>query len=223
MMTNLFSTFDPVSSVVGLPLNWGSLLVFLLALHTSYWKAESRPAALFSAVGAVLRKEMETHLSHKTKQGSLLLLSVFTVIVFANFMGLFPWLFTGTSHISVTLGMALPCWVAFMLKAVVCNFTSLMSHLVPSGTPSALMPFMVVIESVSLMIRPVTLSVRLGANMVAGHLLLTLIGSSISVLSSLAFLSTSVGLLLLLVLELAVSVIQAYVFMTLLTLYLAEI
>ena len=97
------------------------------------------------------------------------------------------------------------------------------AHLVPQGTPSVLIPFIVLIERVSNIIRPGTLAVRLAANIIAGHLLLTLLGSvgpslSSSILSILIF-----SQILLLILESAVAVIQSYVFAVLRTLYTREI
>jgi F-type H+-transporting ATPase subunit a len=98
-----------------------------------------------------------------------------------------------------------------------------LAHLVPSGTPYALMPFIVLIELTRNIIRPLTLSVRLAANIVAGHLLLTLLrvnSPSLTVIT----LSLIVGrLVLLCMLETAVAIIQAYVFSVLRTLYLNEV
>lgn len=97
------------------------------------------------------------------------------------------------------------------------------AHLVPLGTPSALVPFMVLIEIIRSLIRPLTLSVRLAANMIAGHLLFTLI-SSRGRLASVPLLSVIlIAVFLLSILETAVRLIQAYVFRLLGTLYLSEV
>ena len=99
----------------------------------------------------------------------------------------------------------------------------MLAHLVPSGTPYALTPFIVLIELTRRIIRPLTLSVRLAANIVAGHLLLTLLSSQASnPLFSISFLVVS-ALVLLSVLESAVAVIQAYVFSILSSLYVNEV
>ena len=92
----------------------------------------------------------------------------------------------------------------------------------PLGTPVPLMPLIVIIEIVRRLIRPITLSVRLAANIVAGHLLIALIRGPISVLRFFIFILVLSGLLLLTLLELAVSFIQAYVFRTLISLYIIE-
>lgn len=97
------------------------------------------------------------------------------------------------------------------------------AHLVPLGTPYALMPFIVLIETVRNVIRPLTLSVRLAANIVAGHLLLTLLRSQCSHISMTLISFLILALVLLATLESAVALIQAYVFGVLSTLYVAEV
>lgn len=97
------------------------------------------------------------------------------------------------------------------------------THLVPQGTPSVLMPFMVLIESISNSIRPFTLAVRLMANIVAGHLLITLLANQTSAISLAPAIILVQVQMILVILELAVSVIQAYVFSVLITMYASEI
>merc|ERR1712025_554543 len=98
-----------------------------------------------------------------------------------------------------------------ILLSIVYQYNNLLAHLVPLGTPSFLMPVIVIIERVRNVIRPATLAIRLAANIVAGHLLLTLLGSQGPLLR--------VSLLL----EVAVACIQSYVFTVLSSLYLAEL
>ena len=103
------------------------------------------------------------------------------------------------------------------------QYNRLFAHLVPTGTPGALIPVIVIIETVSNVIRPGTLSIRLAANMVAGHLLLTLLGSQVPNAQGIVLLVLMGRLILLLCLELAVACIQAYVFTILRSLYLNEL
>merc|ERR1712018_198886 len=98
-------------------------------------------------------------------------------IIFSNFIGLFPYIFTSTSHISLTLTLALPLLLGRIIISIIFQYNNLFAHLVPVGTPRFLIPVIVVIESARNIIRPLTLSIRLAANIVAGHLLLTLLGS----------------------------------------------
>jgi F-type H+-transporting ATPase subunit a len=94
---------------------------------------------------------------------------------------------------------------------------------VPQGTPGVLIPFIVLIETISNVIRPGTLAVRLSANIIAGHLLLTLLGNTGNHLSSILLSVLIFTQLLLLTLETAVAIIQSYVFTILSTLYSREI
>lgn len=98
-----------------------------------------------------------------------------------------------------------------------------MSHLVPLGTPAPLIPVMVIIESVRSVIRPFTLAIRLAANMIAGHLLLTLLGRQGSLELRRKGSLVLVSLVALLTLECAVACIQSYVFTILSSLYLGEL
>ena len=110
-----------------------------------------------------------------------------------------------------------------MLWSIKNQYNSLLAHLVPTGTPNVLIPVIVIIETVRRIIRPGTLSIRLAANIVAGHLLLTLLGSQGPSLSINIITILIIGLVLLLCLELAVACIQAYVFTILRSLYLNEL
>lgn len=93
----------------------------------------------------------------------------------------------------------------------------------PQGTPAVLIPFIVCIETISNVIRPGTLAVRLTANIIAGHLLLTLIGNTGNSLSLIIINFLIIGQIALLILESAVSIIQSYVFAVLSTLYSSEV
>merc|ERR1719486_1412366 len=138
-------------------------------------------------------------------------------------MGLIPYIFTRTSHLSITLVLALPVWLGTMLFSIIFQYNNLLAHLVPLGTPSFLIPVIVIIETVRDVIRPVTLSIRLAANIVAGHLLLTLLGSQGPNAQGIVLLVLIGRLIPLFCLELAVACIQAYVFTILRSLYLNEL
>lgn len=99
----------------------------------------------------------------------------------------------------------------------------MLAHLVPLGTPGPLIPLMVLIETISNIIRPGTLAVRLAANMIAGHLLLVLLGNQGPMVSSSILTILLITQMLLLVLETAVAAIQSYVFAVLATLYSSEV
>nr|YP_010154881.1 ATP synthase F0 subunit 6 [Melanophila acuminata]QQX28200.1 ATP synthase F0 subunit 6 [Melanophila acuminata] len=223
MMTNLFSTFDPSTSL-NLSLNWMSTFLGLIMMPAIFWFIPSRYTVLWNKITLTLHTEFKILLGTPKMNGStLIFISLFSMILFNNFLGLFPYIFTSTSHLSLTLTLALPLWVSFMIFGWVKNTIHMLAHLVPQGTPPVLMPFMVCIETISNIIRPGTLAVRLAANMIAGHLLMTLLGNTGSSLSLLMVNLLIIVQLALLVLESAVSIIQSYVFAVLTTLYSSEV
>nr|AFQ62379.1 ATP synthase F0 subunit 6 [Cheironitis sp. MJTNT-2012] len=222
MMANLFSSFDPSTSIK-LPLNWLSTMVGLMIIPLTFWFIPSRPMILWNKIIQILHKEFKILIGPMSKGSTLIFISLFSMIMYNNFLGLFPYIFTSTSHLILTLALALPLWLSFMLFGWLNNTIHMLAHLVPQGTPSILMPFMVCIETTSNLIRPGTLAVRLAANMIAGHLLLTLLGS---VGPTISLYSTSIlfmAQILLLTLESAVTIIQSYVFAVLSTLYSSEV
>nr|YP_009491793.1 ATP synthase F0 subunit 6 [Cardiodactylus muiri]AWI49115.1 ATP synthase F0 subunit 6 [Cardiodactylus muiri] len=226
MMTNLFSSFDPMSSMFYLPMNWLSTMMGLLLLPTIYWLYPMRIFMIWNTLLINLNNEFKTLLSKNKNLGStFIFISLFTFILFNNFLGLFPYIFTSSSHITFTLTFALSMWLSFMLYGWINNMQHMFAHLVPQGTPSVLMPFMVCIETISNIIRPMTLAIRLAANMIAGHLLLTLLGNTGPMIMSSTLLIQILILsqIMLLMLELAVSIIQSYVFAVLTTLYSSEV
>lgn len=136
---------------------------------------------------------------------------------------MFPYIFTSTSHLTLTLALALPLWISFIIYGWLNHTNHIFAHLVPQGTPAVLIPFIVCIETISNVIRPGTLAVRLAANIIAGHLLLTLLGNTGPSLSSIIIRILLITQILLLILESAVAIIQSYVFAVLRTLYSREV
>nr|YP_010531103.1 ATP synthase F0 subunit 6 [Omoglymmius wukong]UXW93690.1 ATP synthase F0 subunit 6 [Omoglymmius wukong] len=223
MMTNLFSTFDP-STYFFLSLNWLSTMMSLLMIPLSYWMIPSRYNIILMNLMTTLHKEFKMLMGPSNFKGStILMISLFIFILMNNFMGLFPYIFTSSSHLIFTLTLALPLWIMFMLFGWINNMNHMFIHLVPQGTPPILMSFMVCIETISNIIRPSTLAIRLAANMIAGHLLLTLLGNTGSMMNFNLLNILVLIQLLLLLLEFAVSIIQSYVFAILSTLYSSEV
>nr|AMW67973.1 ATP synthase F0 subunit 6 [Balmes birmanus] len=224
MMTNLFSMFDPSTNIFNLSLNWLSSMIGLLIIPSMYWILPNRFNFFWYKILSTLHKEFKTLLGTQSIPGStFIFVSLFSFIMYNNFMGLFPYIFTSTSHMSMTLVLALPLWMSFMIYGWINHTIHMFAHLVPQGTPPILMPFMVCIETISNFIRPGTLAVRLAANMIAGHLLLTLLGStgpSMNLILINILILTQIALL---TLESAVAIIQSYVFAVLSTLYSSEV
>lgn len=173
----------------------------------------------------LLHKELKILLSNNNKGTTLLFVSLFRFIIFNNLLGLVPYVFTSSRHLVITLGLALPLWLRFILYGWINHINHIFAHIVPLRTPTVLIPFIVIIETIRNVIRPGTLAVRLAANIIAGHLLLTLLGNSGPGISSSNVLISILLFIqvLLLLLELAVAIIQSYVFSVLRTLYASEV
>nr|YP_009643471.1 ATP synthase F0 subunit 6 [Dysdercus evanescens]APO08914.1 ATP synthase F0 subunit 6 [Dysdercus evanescens] len=220
MMTNLFSAFDPATSK-SLSLNWISIILVMILIPTNYWILPSKIMIIKNNMIKNLSIEFKLLLGPNSKGFSLLSISLLIYILINNMLGLLPYIFTGSSHMTFTLTLALPLWLSLMLYGWINQMNHMFAHLVPSGTPGLLMPFMVIIETLSNLIRPGALAVRLMANMIAGHLLMSLLGNNNNMNMILpVILSIQIMLMLF---ETAVAMIQAYVFSILMTLYTSEL
>nr|WJW73298.1 ATP synthase F0 subunit 6 [Malcus inconspicuus] len=219
MMTNLFSTFDPTTSLK-LSLNWISSFICLTLTPLYFWKLSNRSEMFIKKMLMKLHSEFKT-LNKNNKSMTLMMTSLMMMILLNNMMGLLPYMFTSSSHMTFTLTLALPMWISLMLFGWINNTNHMFSHLIPSGTPPILMPFMTMIETISNLIRPGSLAVRLTANMIAGHLLMTLLGNNM--MESNLKLFILIIQMMLMMFEIAVATIQSYVFSVLMTLYSSEI
>nr|YP_009643484.1 ATP synthase F0 subunit 6 [Dysdercus decussatus]APO08927.1 ATP synthase F0 subunit 6 [Dysdercus decussatus] len=220
MMTNLFSAFDPATSK-SMSLNWISIILVMILIPMNYWILPSKIMIIKTMVIKTLSHEFKLLLGPTSKGFSLLSISLMIYILINNMLGLLPYIFTGSSHMTFTLTLALPLWLSLMLYGWINHMNHMFAHLVPSGTPGLLMPFMVIIETLSNLIRPGALAVRLMANMIAGHLLMSLLGNNNSmnmILPTILMIQ-----IMLMLFETAVAMIQAYVFSILMTLYTSEL
>nr|AAR99186.1 ATP synthase F0 subunit 6 [Camponotus sayi] len=222
MMMNLFSIFDPSTSM-NLSMNWLSMGLIMFIFPFQFWLIPSRFTMLWNIIIKFLLKEFKIIIKYSLIN-LIIFINLFFFILINNILGLFPYIFTASSHLSFCLSLSLSMWISMILFNILFFFNDFFSHLTPQGTPFILMPFMVLIESISLMIRPLTLAIRLTANMIAGHLLLTLLGSSGLLINNLIIMIIMLlSQITLLILEICVSFIQAYVFSILTTLYCSEI
>ncbi len=225
-MNNLFSIFDPSTSSL-LRLNWLSLGLFKVIFISRCFNSEmllgfNRFNKMTCLLLTNLFTEFKIPIAGKVVPCRLNFFTwLFLVCCTINFMGLTPYTFTPSRSISFTLGLAFSVWffidIGFALKSI----KRFLAHLVPSGTPRVLIPLIVIIELVRNFIRPITLSVRLAANMVAGHLLIRLVnGGEITAVTALVVISSGITLR---ILEISVAFIQGYVFSTLSVMYFSEL
>ncbi len=225
-MGNLFSSFDPNSRIFTIKIryNWIAALGGLIILPQGFWLRGNQVIQTIKTILNLLIAELLAVFGRFAIPGTtLVFLGYFFFILGANFIGLFPFIFTPSRHLVFTLSLSLPLWLGSIIWARLFQFNRVIAHLVPLGTPAALIPVIVIIETVSSIIRPATLAVRLAANMIAGHLLLALLGGQGSLSLRGATRLLAVFLILLIILERAVACIQSYVFTILSSLYLNEL
>lgn len=152
-----------------------------------------------------------------------LVFSLFMFILFANILGMIPYSFTPTSHIIVTFAMAAGVFVFCTVLAIVKHGPVKFAHFfLPHGTPLWLAPMMIPIEIFSYLIRPISLSVRLAANMMAGHTLLKVIAGFVVMMGLLGGWLPLAFLVVLTAFEIGIALLQAYVFTVLTCVYLND-
>nr|YP_009383942.1 ATP synthase F0 subunit 6 [Conus quercinus]ARS74441.1 ATP synthase F0 subunit 6 [Conus quercinus]QDP70824.1 ATP synthase F0 subunit 6 [Conus quercinus] len=228
MLVDIFSSFDDNNQVFMslYILMWLFSLTMIVLFSSSFWMSYPRWSSfigVFKDTGS-----SQVFRSFGLNMGGFinLIVGLFLFLIMMNMSGLIPYVFSTTSHLAVSLALGLPLWLALIISAVVYSPGSVVAGLLPMGAPAPLNPFLVLIETVSIMVRPITLSVRLTANMSAGHIVLTLIGNY---LTAGFFVSSVFSVLFLLMIqvfytmfEFGISLIQAYIFCLLITLYSDE-
>ena len=148
--------------------------------------------------------------------------SLFMFVLFCNLLGMLPYSFTVTSHIIVTFALAAVIFVGVTIIGFVNHGIKYLKLFIPSGVPLFLLPLIVIIEIISYLSRPVSLSVRLFANMMAGHTMLKVFGGfviSLGIIGGWLPLSFTVALT---GLEILIAFLQAYVFAILTCIYLND-
>nr|YP_010398089.1 ATP synthase F0 subunit 6 [Rasbora pauciperforata]UQJ79431.1 ATP synthase F0 subunit 6 [Rasbora pauciperforata] len=225
MMISLFDQFAS-PKLLGLSLIYIALMVPLIFFPNSIPRWTNN-RILTTQTWLINRfvSQLLTPLNIGGHKWALLFTALMIYLISMNLLGLLPYSFTPTTQLSMNLGFAVPLWLATVIVGMLNQPTASLSHLLPEGTPTLLIPILVIIETISLFIRPLALGVRLTANLTAGHLLIQLISTAVYVMLStvpMAALLISTVLVMLTLLEIAVAMIQAYVFILLLSLYLQE-
>nr|BAG24185.1 ATPase subunit 6 [Ascoschoengastia sp. TATW-1] len=212
---NLFSSFDPSSFL--LPLVFVLWMSFIM-LQISFNKISLSKLVFYKFMSGEVSPNMSSFNQNSSVKKFV---SVFSLLLIINLAGLLPSSFSWTTQVSMNFPLAILFWLTVNVFSLIKKSKSFFSHMIPLGTPMSLVFFMVLVELVSNLIRPITLSVRLTANMVAGHILISLMESFVMKMNPniiISFLSSSI----LIILETGVSFIQAYVFSILVSLYFSE-
>jgi F-type H+-transporting ATPase subunit a len=154
--------------------------------------------------------------------------TLFMFVLFGNMLGLFPYAFTYTSHISLTFALAMLVFVLITVVAVALHGTKFFGYFFPEGAPLWLAPIIIPVEIVSYISRPISLSIRLFANMVAGHVMLKVFATFVVMLGGLGAVGPFIAIMPLAInvalvgFEVLVAFLQAYVFAILTCIYLHD-
>jgi F-type H+-transporting ATPase subunit a len=166
-------------------------------------------------------KMIDDNVGHEGQAYFPFIFTLFVFILAGNLLGMIPYSFTFTSHIIVTFALALVVFIGVTVIGIARHGLHFLTLFVPHGVPKVLLLLLVPIEVLSYFIRPFTLSIRLFANMMAGHTMLVIFASFVVALGIFGFFPVLVDVLLIF-LELLVAVLQAYVFTILTCLYLRD-
>nr|ACF04911.1 ATP synthase F0 subunit 6 [Calyptraea chinensis] len=227
MLVDIFSSFDDMNQVFMSSYFYMWIFSFftLFLFSLFLWLDNCSWMYIISLFKNVISSQIFRSLGLKLGGFMNVISSIFLLIIFTNLISLVPYVFSSSSHLVMSFSLGFPLWLSLILSSVSLNWSSVVASLLPMGAPAALNPFLVVIETVSILVRSITLSVRLTANMSAGHIVLTLIGNY---LCSSVFISLISCIMLIFIqvfytiFEFGISVIQAYIFCLLVTLYSDE-
>nr|YP_009318327.1 ATP synthase F0 subunit 6 [Tegula argyrostoma]AOZ71808.1 ATP synthase subunit 6 [Tegula argyrostoma] len=225
MLVDIFSSFDDHNFVFMslYVLMWLATLSVLVMFNMSFWVAPTRWSYLLNVFKSIIMSQLMRSFGMKLGGFVNVVSSLFLMLIFFNLMGLIPYVFSVTSHLAISFSLGFPLWLSLIISGAVYSPSSSAASLLPGGAPAALNPFLVLVETVSLCVRPITLSIRLVANMSAGHIVLGLIGTYLSsgvfVYSTLAVITLVLIQIFYYMFEIGVALIQAYIFSLLVTLY----
>ncbi|TAN55401.1 MAG: F0F1 ATP synthase subunit A [Rhodospirillales bacterium] len=199
----------------------GAVAVFFIqgmsgrALVPGRW--QSMAELTFEFVASMVRENV----GHEGRKYFPAVLTLFSFILFCNLLGLLPYSFTVTSHIIVTFALALVVFIAVTVVGLVLHGVHFLKLFVPSGVSPILLPLLIPIEIISYLSRPVSLSVRLFANMMAGHTMMKVFAGFILPLGVFGIAPLAIDVVLT-GFEFGIAAIQAYIFTVLTCLYLHD-
>lgn len=226
MIVDIFSSFDPATTslfLISPTVFWLINFITIMLIHPNFWASPNQITWLFSIPINIISEQASRTSTSNLKGLTTLLVALYILITLINFIGVIPYIFSASSHLIFTFSFGLPLWLSLITSSITLRPATTLASLLPRGAPSWLNPFLILIETVSTLVRPITLSIRLAANIRAGHIVLTLMSVylifallSRSTLSFLCLFFIQIGYT---IFELGICIIQAYIFCLLLSLY----
>ena len=228
MLVDVFSRFDDLNFTF---LNfslfiWGGCWLFLLIIIRRYWYTLDKINLTFLMFSDFFYS-MRIRTSARYLTGYLsLVLGLFLVLIISNLSGLVPYFFSTTAHLVCTLSISIPLWLVVILSARIFDLKSWSSHYVRPQSAIGLGWVLGGLELLRVLIRPITLSVRITANLSAGHIIIGLIGCLLSAsvvgVGTLSWRLVRIFQILYFIFEIVIILVQSYVITILLTLYCNE-
>ena len=225
LIVDIFSSFDPYNNLLYYfltPLFWRGRVISIILFSNIYW-SNLRSIIVIAGFGfgVIYRQCRRTLLIH-IKRFSGILVCFFILLIYINIGGLVPYVFSLSRHIIFSLSFGLPFWNSLLLSRYLNSLRMFYAIFLPGGAPGWLNPFLVLVESVRIFVRPITISVRLVANIRAGHVVLCLIGIycvCYFFLSWYLFLIILLAQVSYIIFEFGIGGIQSYIFSLLISLY----
>lgn len=220
MALDIFSNFDDHNKVTLATISPLLIWTPLLLLHKlKYWRTTSPYTAFYLTWTGTISNIITRTQARKIGASYSFFVTWRTLILWLNLMGLVPYVFRLTRHLAINLRLALPIWLLLVIISTTFNLNNYLSHFQPIGSPAPLNPFLCIIELIRNLVRPITLAVRLAANLRTGHIIFALLGRAFtrsSFITSAFLLTTGFFYTFF---EGAVCIIQTYIFTLLPTLY----
>lgn len=224
MLLDIFSIFDPHRgrSAIASYIVWTLVVITISSVAITLWQRDRSFRSLLKRVIRVSESLVKQTLRKELGGTVSLFSALILTLIYINFMGLVPYVFRTTRHMALNFRISLPIWLAVVTSGLLFNHKLFLAHFQPAGSPTFLSPLLCLIELVSNLVRPLTLAVRLTANLRTGHILMTLIGVGfIGTSSTGGILILSLGAFYF-IFEIVISIIQAYIFTLLPTLYMDD-
>lgn len=218
MLINIFSIFDPMWFNLCYK-NLIILLIILIQTITIFWLNNNKIIIiLIPAISYIISQLIKTKIKN-LKRASIIISSLFILIIYLNISGIFPYIFRTRRHIRLTISIGLSIWLLFIISRATYSIKKTIAHLLPNRSPSWLRPFLILIERTRIIVRPLTLRFRLAANITAGHVILRLISSFSINIKIRTFMTILLLSIIYILFELGICIIQSYIFCLLISLY----
>lgn len=219
MINNIFNQFDPSNSFLN-PFIYSATLAILIT--SSHIKTNITKSTISLLTNNLIKENSSNIKPNNSKIRNQILTNTFVITATLNLIALNLYSWRSTSHLSFNISLILLTWVPIFLLIISIKKKHFLIHLIPPRTPNLLVPFMFIIELIRFFIRPITLTIRLTANIIAGHIII-LLNRNLILNSNIFNFFPSMTFTLLRIIELLVAILQAYIIITLLSMFISEI